>query len=164
MSEHPQVTNSVMIKSETDRIISISEPIGSASPPAPLAAMTNSPFMGASDVWNIDPPSPGTGFSQIQQLFTLFGGKRGFTFIVVSGGTTLGVMFPHVRPGPFSPSSAVSRVAGSELLSATVTVQVRAPDGTTPACGGYRVGRGVGLGRTGGGGVGKGATGAATRP
>src|SRR2546427_5626784 len=100
----------------------------------------------ASDVWNNDPPSPGTGFTQIQQLFTLFGGSRKVTFWVTPAGTTLGVTDPHSCPMPFSPSSATNNVACSGLLLTTVTFQVLAPAGTGPASGGNGVGIGVGVG------------------
>jgi hypothetical protein len=106
--------------------------------------MRNPPFRGASDVWKNDPPSPGTGFTQIQQLVTFLGGSRKVTFMVVSGGTTFGVTFPHSRPTPVSSSSAANSVAGLELLLSTVTVQVLAPGGTGPTAGG--TGGGVGLG------------------
>jgi hypothetical protein len=119
---------------------------GLNQPPCPFAMMRISPFMGASEVWNNDPPSPGTGFTQIQQLFTLFGGSRKATFLVVSGGTTLGVTVPHCCPIPLSVCSVTNNVVGSELLLRTVTVQFR-PSGTTNGVGvGLGVAVGVGLG------------------
>jgi hypothetical protein len=108
--------------------------------------MRNPPSMGASDVWKNDPPSPGTGFTQIQQLVTLFGGSRKVTFMVVSGGTTLGVTVPHCRLIPVSVSSVTNNVVGSELSLRTVTVHFR-PPGTTNGVGvGLGVAVGVGLG------------------
>ncbi len=68
----------------------------------------NSPFSGASDVWNIVPPRPGTGFIQIQQSVIRFGGSRKVTFSVTPAGTTFGVTDPHSLP------DAVLAVLGQE--------------------------------------------------
>ena len=133
-------------------------------PPCPSAMMKISPARGASDVWNNDPPSPGTGFTQIQQLVTRFGGSRKVTFTVAPGGTTLGVTDPHSRTRPLSSSSARNNVAGLELSLTAVTFQGRAPAGTGPAAGGYGVGPGVGVGMTGGGGLGKAGNGGGDTP
>src|SRR5438093_5560760 len=126
---------------------------GPTQPTGPPAWMKISPARGASDVWNNSPP--GGGFTQIQQLFTVFGGSRKVTFSVTPAGTTLGVTDPHSGPMAFSPSSARNSVTGSGLLLTTVTVQGRAPVGMGPAAGGNGVGIGVGVGKTGGAGLGK---------
>ena len=74
--------------------------------------------------------------------------------MVAPAGTTFGVADPTSRSTPSSPS-ATNIVAGSELSFSTVTVQVRAFGGTGPSAGGSSGGTGVGLGKTGGGGLGK---------
>jgi hypothetical protein len=75
--------------------------------------MKISPARGASDVWNNSPP--GGGFTQIQQLFTVFGGSRKVTFMVTP---------PGYAPNATSVVHATA-TAGDWLREAGASVTVR---------------------------------------
>lgn len=127
--------------------MAMSHRVGEPSHPVcPSAVMKTEPCIGASDVWNNDPPVPGAGFTQIQQVVAFLGGSWKVTFMVVSGGTTLGVTAPHCRPIPDPVSSTANNVAGSELSLRTVTVHSRPPTTTNGVGVGLGIAVGVGLG------------------
>jgi hypothetical protein len=86
---------------------------GPNQPTWPSAVIQTLPALGASDVSNNPPGSPGTGFTKSEQSLTFFAGSRKLTSIVLSAGTTLGVTDPHSSSNVLLPSSSArNSVAG----------------------------------------------------